>query len=152
MQSEYRLRTVAGDAEPVARQKSHNGAGHPGPEAECPTYRHQRIGRMARPKGEPAPNIIPATDSIPIQYTMPTSTMDLALGDGSVLTRRSSRRTLQLSGRALCCPARRRRIMKWRDCGAHLMTYHGPLQLLVRQRHCLRLSAVPEPTRSEARR
>ena len=45
--------------------------------------------------------------------------------------------TPQLSGRALPCPARRKRIMKWRTCGAHAMTYHGPLQLLVRRLHVL---------------
>ncbi len=42
-----------GDAEPVARQTSHNGASHPRPEDESPHDHHQRIERMARPEGEP---------------------------------------------------------------------------------------------------
>jgi hypothetical protein len=40
------------------------------------------------------------------------------------------RLTPQLSRRALRCPARSKRIMKWRAC-AHVSTYDGRLELLV---------------------
>src|SRR5436190_7614912 len=45
----------------------------------------------------------------------------------------TSRITPQFSGRTLRCPPRSKRIMKWRACCAHVSTYHGPLQLLVRR-------------------
>ena len=45
--------------------------------------------------------------------------------------------TPQLSGGVTRRPARRVCIMKWRTCGAHMMPFDGPLQLLVR-RHCHR--------------
>jgi hypothetical protein len=41
--------------------------------------------------------------------------------------------TLQFSRRAMRCPARSKRIMKWRACCAHVSGYHGRLQLLVRR-------------------
>ena len=107
---EYAL--ARGDAEPVARQTAHNRAGHPGPEEPGPSYQYQRNDRMAWPEGEPPEISIPAQISITGQYdrlqnthgrgkpwtqrdtpsTRSPRTMDPALGDGSVLTRRSSRR------------------------------------------------------------
>jgi hypothetical protein len=39
--------------------------------------------------------------------------------------------TPHLSRRALRCPARSKRIMQWRACGAHVSPYHGRLELLV---------------------
>ena len=41
----------------------------------------------------------------------------------------------QFSGGALRCPARSKRMMKWRACCAPAVGYHGPLQLLVRRLH-----------------
>jgi hypothetical protein len=83
------------------------------------------------PKGDSSPQLTPFVPDRSI------SAMNCHSGAGRPMASSDPRLTLQLSGGVTACPARSKRIMKWRACCAHVTTYDRPLQLLVsRHPHC----------------
>ena len=66
-----------------------------------------------------------------LNCTLPYTSTRTPLRSASGVSIALGRITPQLSRRATTCPARSKRIMKWRACCAHVSTYNGRLQLLV---------------------